>query len=548
MDQQRISLNGRLTVIIVITVLALSALFVVTLISEKALLMRDRQEKVRNLVECAHGVIALYEQAARDGRLSTETAKRAAMDTVRAMRYDKTEYFAIYDAQTKILLMQGAKPELDGLDMTKLKDAVTGKVLIDEYIKAVSGAGAGMVEYYWPKAGSKDPVLKVGYLKSFPQWNWIVNTGIYLDDVDQLFKEAALRFLLWGLAIAAIITIPLLLLKRSLVRMLGGEPQVAVDVARRIAAGDLSSEVDTREGDKESLLAGMKEMQEHLRTMIGDIINGAEKLESSTTALLTAAENVAKRAKHQSETATQISASVEQMTRSITEVADSAREANDFSLQAGELADHGTEVISNTAAEISKLSSAVNSSAAEIEELGRQSDQITSIVNTIREIADQTNLLALNAAIEAARAGEQGRGFAVVADEVRKLAERTSLSTTDIAQTIGKIQTGTRGAVASMETGVAQANQGVVLAGQAGESVGKIRESSRRVVDVVNNITKAINEQSVTSAGISRSIEDIARMSEESASAVQQAADAARHLKGLSEVLHATVQRFKSTK
>jgi len=187
----------------------------------------------------------------------------------------------------------------------------------------------------------------------------------------------------------------------------------------------------------------------------------------------------------------------------------------------------------------------VQSSATVIEELGHQSDQITQIVKTIREIADQTNLLALNAAIEAARAGEQGRGFAVVADEVRKLAERTSRSTTEITSMVERIQKGTRDAVSSMETGVTQAGNGVELADQAGASIAEIRDGAMRVVNVVNNISDSIREQGAVSSDIAKSIENIARMSEESSQAVQETARAARHLQQLSSSLHNLVTRFR---
>jgi len=544
MHQGKYSLNKRLTAIIAVTIACLATLFTWALYNERALLFADRQEKIRNLVEVAHSVVVRNEQAVRDGRLSTADAQRAALDTLRGMRYDREEYFWVNDMSQR-MVMHGAKPELDGKDMTGSKDP-NGKLLFADFIKTGENNGSGFVEYDWPKPGKDVPVAKVSYVKGFAPWGWVVGTGIYLDDVEQQFRKAAMHFLLWGILISAISTVPLFLLRRSLIRLLGGEPQLAVDAARRIAAGDINTGIVCKDGDKDSLLAAMQEMQTHLRDMIGEIIKGAIKLEDSTNDLLVAAENVEKRAQLQNEAAAEIAASVEQMTASISQVSESSRDAYSSSIRAGELAGQGTAVIGDTVAEISRLASAVHASSAEIEELGRQSEQISSIVNTIREIADQTNLLALNAAIEAARAGEQGRGFAVVADEVRKLAESTSLATTDISQTVSKIQTGTSDAVSNMETGVAQANNGVVLAKHAGESVDKISESSRHVVQVVNDITLALNEQSSASAGISESIELIARMSEESAVAVKQAAEAARNLKQLSSALHASVNRFNT--
>jgi methyl-accepting chemotaxis protein len=193
-----------------------------------------------------------------------------------------------------------------------------------------------------------------------------------------------------------------------------------------------------------------------------------------------------------------------------------------------------------------KISDAVQSSSQIVEDLGRQSDHITSIVNTIKEIADQTNLLALNAAIEAARAGEQGRGFAVVADEVRKLAERTSLSTKEISEMVAKIQNGTRCAVSSMQAGVHQVSSGVELANQAGNSINQIRDGSLRVSAVVNGISDSISEQSVASTDIAQQLEAIAQMSEESAIAVRQTAESARHLQTLSTDLRQMVAQFKT--
>jgi methyl-accepting chemotaxis protein len=241
-----------------------------------------------------------------------------------------------------------------------------------------------------------------------------------------------------------------------------------------------------------------------------------------------------------------MAASVEEMAVSIDQVRENAAEAHAISQTAGSISEQGAAVIHNAASEMRKISDAVQASSKIVEELGQQSDQITSIVNTIREIADQTNLLALNAAIEAARAGEQGRGFAVVADEVRKLAERTSLSTTEIGGMVSKIQHGTHSAVTSMESGVAQVSNGVKLANQAGDSINQIRDGALRVTSVVNGISESIAEQSMAGNDIAQKLETIAQMSEESAHAVRQTAEAARQLQTLSSALHDTVAKFRT--
>jgi methyl-accepting chemotaxis protein len=544
-ESSGLSLKAKLLLLSIVNIVALVLLVVVFLHSEKSQLMLDRQEKIRNLVEVAHATVSHFEKQARDGKLPADDAKKAAMSAVREMRYDKNEYFWINDF-TPTTLMHPIRPELEGKAMSEVKDP-TGKVLFVEFVKVVKASGAGYVDYLWPKPGSEAPVPKISYVKGFEPWGWIIGTGVYTDDVDAVFAQEARRFLIWGVVMGALITLALFMVSRNLIATLGGDPHYAVDISRRIAAGDLTTRVNVAPGDDQSLLARMNEMQETLRRMIGEIVGGAERLSSAAGDLLKASEEVAMRSGQQHGAASAMAAAVEEMTVSIDQVSHNAGEAHGISVQAGEMSERGTGIIQSAAVEMEQIANAVQSSSQIIEELGQQSDQITSIVNTIREIADQTNLLALNAAIEAARAGEQGRGFAVVADEVRKLAERTSLSTTEIAGMVAKIQNGTRNAVSSMQAGVAQADKGVKLANEAGQSIISIRDGALRVVQVVNDISSSIREQSSTSSNIAKNIENIARMSEEGASAVQHTTDAARRLQELSTSLHSAVSRFKTS-
>jgi methyl-accepting chemotaxis protein len=563
------SLRGKLMALSAATIAALILLFAVSLNSEKTQLIHDRQEKLRNLVETAHATVAHFEKQAKEGKLSADDAKTAAMNSLRDVRYDKVEYFWINDLGKPApkMIMHPTVPALEGkvLDAERFNKAtsmqagtdgavttVNGKNLFVAFVEIVDAAGHGYVGYQWPrpKAGggtTEELYPKLSYVKKFEPWGWVIGSGIYIDDVDALFREQATRFLAWGIGIGGFIAFALFFVGRNIVNTLGGDPHYAAEITKRIASGDLSANVQCAPGDTTSLLAGMKEMQEMLRKMISEIISGAERLESASGELLSASEEVASRSRQQSESASAMAAAVEEMTVSIDQVSHNAGEAHGISQEAGAVSERGTVIIQNAAEEMRKISEAVHSSSKIIEELGQQSDQITSIVNTIREIADQTNLLALNAAIEAARAGEQGRGFAVVADEVRKLAERTSLSTTEIAGMVGKIQNGTKSAVASMEAGVGQATRGVDLANEAGQSIVSIRDGALRVVAVVNDISSSIREQSTTSSEIARNIEQIAQMSEESSQAVQNTTEAARRLQELSASLHTAVSRFKTS-
>jgi methyl-accepting chemotaxis protein len=227
-------------------------------------------------------------------------------------------------------------------------------------------------------------------------------------------------------------------------------------------------------------------------------------------------------------------------------ISKNANDAQNYSHESDQVAAEGGRIVQGVVDEIQAIAETVNHSAAAVEALGQQSDQISAIVGTIKEIADQTNLLALNAAIEAARAGESGRGFAVVADEVRKLAERTAKSTQEIAAMIGAIQTGTSTAVTSMKRGVDRVAAGVDQAQLAGNAIIKVQEQSRQVVDAVGEITIALREQASASTEIAQNVERIAQMAEENNASATGNASTAGNLRQLAESLSNEVARFKT--
>jgi methyl-accepting chemotaxis protein len=318
------------------------------------------------------------------------------------------------------------------------------------------------------------------------------------------------------------------------------------DTAHTLSTGDLRPRIDLGTRDELKMVGdGFNEMANAFSGLLRNVQAGADQVLNASRRMAESSSQITQSSESQSESASAMAAAVEQMTVGIDHISKNAMDANAISNQAGDLSAEGGRIVGTVVEEIRMIAEAVNDSANIIDELGRQSDQISAIVNVIKEIADQTNLLALNAAIEAARAGESGRGFAVVADEVRKLAERTTKSTQEISAMISAIQSGTQNAVASMRDGVSRVNEGVTLARQAGEAMSEIQSNAGQVVDTVGDISSSMREQSAASTEIAKNVEVIAQMAEQNSVAVAENATTAHELERLSEGLQTEIRRFR---
>ena len=316
--------------------------------------------------------------------------------------------------------------------------------------------------------------------------------------------------------------------------------------AKSVASGDLTQPMpEPGEDEIGDLMAQLGVMRNSLHELIASISQNMKQLNHSAGELAHLAERSARATEMQAESASSMAASVEQLSVSIDQVEEYASEARGVTQASSTQSTEGGRIIHEAAAEMGHIANAVNSTAGTIKELEGYSDQISSIVQVIKDIADQTNLLALNAAIEAARAGEKGRGFAVVADEVRKLAERTGNSTQEIGAMINKIQQGTQRAVQEMETGVRRVNDGVELAHKAGDSVTGIRDSAEHATRAVDDINLALKEQAVAARDIAQKVERIAQGSEQNSAAVAQTAASAHRLEQLAGELNNLAARFR---
>ena len=315
-----------------------------------------------------------------------------------------------------------------------------------------------------------------------------------------------------------------------------------LDLSQRIT---LSSQ-DTAFNEEAGVMAqAFNTLRDNLHSTLSQVRGNTAQVSTAVTHLSSSSQQVAQRSELQSAAAAAMASAMEEMSANLAEIASNANYVDQASTQSGERSRLGGSIIGRATAEMGAIAETVHSGSVSIEELGKQSHQISAIVQVIRDIADQTNLLALNAAIEAARAGEAGRGFAVVADEVRKLAERTAQSTQQIGNMITGIQGSATNAVRIMEDTVQRVAAGVNLADQAGTAITQITNSADHVVKGVAEISASLQQQGLASRDMSRHVEDIASMTEENSHAAGQTAQAARDLEALAALMRQAVDRFR---
>ncbi|WVU44584.1 methyl-accepting chemotaxis protein [Pseudomonas sp. ZY71] len=210
----------------------------------------------------------------------------------------------------------------------------------------------------------------------------------------------------------------------------------------------------------------------------------------------------------------QVATASNEMSATAHDVANSASNAANAAKGADQSAKDGMSIIERSTRDINQLADEVSKAVTEVEALAVNSEQIGSVLEVIRSIAEQTNLLALNAAIEAARAGESGRGFAVVADEVRNLAKRTQDSVEEIRIVIERIQTGTRGVVATMHSSQTQAHNNAGQIRQAVDALGKISDAVTVISDMNLQIASAAEQQSAVAEEVNRNVSAIRTVTE----------------------------------
>jgi methyl-accepting chemotaxis protein len=292
----------------------------------------------------------------------------------------------------------------------------------------------------------------------------------------------------------------------------------AVDIARSVAAGDLTRSIEAKSKDETGqLMEALKEMNQSLGAMVGKVRASAESITSASNQIAAGNTDLSERTEEQASSLEETASSMEELTTTVKENASNAIQANQLAAGASSVAVKGGEVV----AEVVQTMSSINEA----------SKKIVDIISVIDGIAFQTNILALNAAVEAARAGEQGRGFAVVASEVRSLAQRSAAAAKEI-----------KGVITDSVTKV---DDGTRLVNQAGKTMNDIVDAVKRVTEIMAQISTASQEQSSGIEQVNQTVTQMDQATQENAALVEEASAAADSLRGQAINLEQAVAVFR---
>ncbi|HAY93942.1 methyl-accepting chemotaxis protein [Shewanella sp.] len=361
-----------------------------------------------------------------------------------------------------------------------------------------------------------------------------------IDDAESRSVNVGITVFIF---IALLLSIITYLIIRSIIAPVERITQI---ISRIEVSKDLTLRCDASTQDE------LGEIAQHFNSMVSSFQQLIEQVIESVATINTSCKRVSENAMLASEGVGQqlnetdmVATAITEMGATIEEIAKTTELAASKAGQTHDNAQSGQLEVEQTIHKIQSLAEQLNSSAAVVNELERDSETIGSVLDVIRGIAEQTNLLALNAAIEAARAGEQGRGFAVVADEVRNLAMRTQSSTQEIANIIQTLQTRTRSIVQLMESSQKQGVESAEQAASAGALLKLINNDVRNIMDMSTQIAAAIEEQSMVAAEVNKNVVVIRDIAEESSHAADANASASDELKAQAEFLFRAVSNFK---
>ncbi len=510
----RTRLNTRVWMVMAVVVLGLLSQTIMSAVGSRKVQMRELQDTLEQHVTSAISIADAYRVRAEKGEMSDLEARLEALKMIDAMRWsDNSGYIFAFDSS----LTMRMHPLRHGEIGKVIRDDTDGKGFrhYEAMLNADTKDGHGLTRYTQVMPKTKELRDKISYSSWYKPWDLHFITGAYFNDIDAAFTAQLTSGLIKS-GLIALLALTIVWFSMSSIRAsVGGEPRDAVDIAGRIAGGDLrtSSAADYAPA---SLLGALERMRGTLASIVTQVQDSAHVVSTTSGQIARGNDDLSQRTQEQASSLEETAASMEEMTATVKQNAENAVAADRLSRHARGEAEKGGAV--------------VNEAMSAMQQIGDSSRRIGDIVGLIDDIAFQTNLLALNAAVEAARAGEQGRGFAVVAAEVRRLAQSSAAASRDIKHLIAE----------SSE----RVDAGTTLVEQSSAALRGIVDSVKKVTDIVAEIAAASAEQSSGVDQVNLAIAQIDQVTQENAALVEEAAAAAKSMQDQAKALHEQVAFF----
>ena len=553
--QFRMTIGRRIAALIILSFIGVVGITIVNSRELASSLNAQKQIELKHLTELALGIVKEEHAAAQKGDVAVADAQKRALARVATLRYGSNDYFWVNDMHPR-MVMHPMKPEMNGNDISTFKDP-NGKALFVDFVNVVKKNGAGFVPYEWPKPGFDKPQPKLSYVAGFAPWNWVIGTGVYIDDLNAQ-TWASTQHALWAAGLVLLVTLAVSMfvtrgITRPLQRMtvtmndlaggkldvevpgIGrrdevGEMAKAVEIFKSNAVARLTLEAEQKEAEARGVArrkADMNKMADDFESAVGEIV---ETVSAASTRLEASAGTLTSTAEHAQELTTTVAAASEEASTNVQSVASATEEMASSINEIGRQVQESARMAGDAVGQARTTNDRVS-------ELSKAAARIGDVVELINTIAGQTNLLALNATIEAARAGEAGRGFAVVASEVKALAEQTAKATGEIGLQVNGIQAATQDSVNAIK--------------EISGTIEKLSEISSAIAAAVEQqgaatqeISRNVQQAAHGTQKVSSNITDVQRGAGETGSASAQVLSAAQSLSGDSNRLKTEVGKF----